>query len=437
MAVLSPHSIGHSLADATFGEPVSLSPSQLERHAYLLGATGAGKTNLVLTLLTRDIERRHSVVIVDLRGDLVERALALCASMDVPTERVSLLDLREPNWVVGFNPLSGCGEPFVRALHLVDTVRTESESWGVQLEETLRNSLLLLAHSGHTLCDLETLLFDSEFLRRCLDDCDEPAVIGFFERYAALSEERQMTFALPVLNKVTPLLATPGLRAVLGTDNPLNLEEILGRKGSIVLVALAVDELHRSSRMLGALIVSAIARIMCSRVQIPENKRTPVRLYVDEFEAMASESFEALIAEGRRFKLSLVLSHQNLAQLPAKLRSVVRNNVGLQILFRCGFQDAQELRRELPEGFTVDDLTGLNPGEMLLMPRGSDTHHAQAALSKVEVGAAQLMDYRSKILRRLGTKLSEVTAGMAEKKQSVTRLDSIQRPWGGSEDSWS
>ena len=167
-----------------------------------------------------------------------------------------------------------------------------------------------------------------------------------------------------------------------------------------------------------------------ARVNIPEQRRNPVRLYIDEFESMASEAFEGLIAEGRRFKLSLVLSHQNLAQLPAKLRTVVRNNVGLQALFGCGYQDAKEFSGELPEGFTAQDLAGLAPGEVLLLVRGGEAQHFQVELSRSSVAAATLAAYRKGILERIGTPAAEVAARLAERRTQETQVSSLLGPWG-------
>lgn len=423
------HAIGRSLQANTHGEPVGLHQSDLARHVYALGSTGCGKTNFIMKLLEQDLKRGQSVVVLDLRGDLVDRALSLCRSLDVHAGRVALLDLREKDWIVGFNPLMGDGEPFVRALHLLDVIKTESDSWGVQLEETMRNAFLLLAHASRSVIDLEQLLFDTVFLDDLLLQCDDPAVQGFFERYKGLSEEKQLSWALPVLNKVTPLLATKGLRAVLGSGTALWLDKILETKGSVLLVSLSVDELHRSARMVGSLIVAAICRTMMARVNIPEAKRNPVRLYVDEFENMASDAFEGLIAEGRRFKLSLVLSHQNLSQIPHQLRSAIRNNVGLQVLFGCGFQDAKELERELPEDFSLADLLGLNPGEMLLMPRGGEAKLVKCDLSEVKVSAQDVADYRAEILRTVGTPIGEVMNGISAQRNVNVSLSTLQQPW--------
>jgi hypothetical protein len=383
------------------GEPFGIGPGDLKRHAYVLGATGCGKTTLILKLIRQDVAMGHTTVVIDMRGDLAAGALGVCRELDVPADRVTLLDLRERDRVQPFNPLGGAGEPYVRALHVLDVVASEAESWGVQLEETLRSALLLLAVAKRPLTDLERLFADDAFRRGCLSKATDEGLAMFWERYEALSPEKRNAWTLPVLNKVSSLLAVPVLRHVLGGQPPFDLGRTLGTKGHVLLVSLAVDELHRSSRMLGSLLVSAIAREMMARVNVPERDRNPVRLYVDEFENMASESFEGLIAEGRRFGLTLVLSHQTLSQLPARLRSVVRNNVGIQLIFQCGFEDATAVANELPEDVKASDLRALGVGEAFAMSRDGEAARVKFDRPEPAPHPAAVEAYRARVLYRL------------------------------------
>lgn len=388
--------------DVDSGDSFAIEPVDLALHTYLIGSTGCGKTSLILQLLRADIERNHSLVVVDLRGDLVFGVLGLCQALDVPPERITLLDLRSKGAVQGFNPLGGAGEPFIRALHVLDVIASEAASWGVQIEESARSALLLLAAAKEPITRLEDVFYDDYFRHQCLSEVDDPTVVGFWERFGEMSEEKRQSWASPVLNKVTSLMAVPILRKVLGSSNPIDLGEVLSEPGRIFLISLAVDELQRSGRMLGSLIVSAITREVMARVNVPEKQRNPVRLYIDEFENMASESFENLIAEGRRFKLTLVLSHQTLAQLPARLRSVVRNNVGLQVVFQCGFEDCQGLARELPDGVNAADLRALGVGEAYAMYRDGETIHVQFNAPMRKPSLHQTEAYRKEVLKGSG-----------------------------------
>jgi hypothetical protein len=352
-------------------------------------------------MIEQDVKSGHSIVVLDLRGDLVAGALGVCVNLGIEPERVTLLDLREEVHIQGFNPLSGSGKTFIKALHLLDVVAAESSSWGVQLEETLRSALLLLAESSKPITNLERLFYVPDFRYSCLADCTDESVLAFWDRYERMSREKQNSWALPVLNKLSPLLSTPILRSVLSGSPDMKLDERLGEKGHVILVSLAVDELQRSGRMIGSLIVSAIAREMMSRVNVSEGLRNPVRLYVDEFENMASTSFEGLIAEGRRFGLTLVLSHQTLAQLPARLKSVVRNNVGLQVLFQCGFEDSQVLVKELPDEADSESLRTLGVGQAYVMYRDGDAELVQFHAPSRKPTSKSVRLFRKQVLEHL------------------------------------
>lgn len=52
------------------------------------------------------------------------------------------------------------------------------------------------------------------------------------------------------------------------------------------------------------------------------------------------------MAEARKYKLSLTLAHQNLSQLPEKLRASILGNCGLQAYFRISRLDAELLAKE-------------------------------------------------------------------------------------------
>ena len=50
------------------GRPVALSDRQLEAHALIVGASGAGKTTTLQTILAQQIARGRPVVAIDMKG---------------------------------------------------------------------------------------------------------------------------------------------------------------------------------------------------------------------------------------------------------------------------------------------------------------------------------------------------------------------------------
>lgn len=412
---------------------VSLPTEDLKTHAMVIGATGSGKTNLLHHLIAQDLLRGHSIVVLDMRGDLASAALEFCAG-NVEPSNIALFDLREREKPLGFNPIAGSGEPYFRALAVLEVIASESESWGVQLSETLRNAILLLAETRKALPSLERLLHDASFRNALLARSGEQTIIDFWERYGELSKDKQAALAVPVLNKVSLLFATKALRGTLGHPTPLQLANHLDTKGSVTLVSLAVDELHGAGRMMGNLMLSAITREVFARVNTSEAQRNPIRLYVDEFENFSTTVFEQILAEGRRFGLSVVLAHQTLAQLTPKVRSMILNNVGVKVVFRTGREDGATLCKDLTSDPKAYDLTTLPVGEAVLWRRNKPIEHVEINAPLIKSVGAKSEAVRA-LLRELKDAIPEITKETSiEKVAEDPQPQRKNRPQEGLED---
>ncbi len=420
----------------TEGDPqppvVALSPQARLRHLYVLGATGSGKTNLLLRLIESDLRAGRTLCVLDLRGDLVDRILPRLASPEEWRERLLLLDLRDEGHAVGFNPLAGEGDAYSRSLHLLDVLRRQSESWGVQIDETLRNCLLALAETGWTLLEIEPLLSNPSFRAQVLAGVSDSLVRSFFAHHEARSSSQQLAWSLAALNKVTPLLSAPALRRVLGQRRSLPLREMLdGRPGSVILVSLAVDRFHGASRLVGGLFVSAFQNAVMARIDHKESERVPAFLYLDEFESMATDRFESIVAQGRRFGLGLTLSHQNLNQMPPRLKQVIRNNVHAQVFFQTGALDAAELATEIsggePREAVKAALMAQGIGEAFVVRRGEESCRIRTALCPdPEVSSGQVAALRQVALNTYARSREQVEAellGRERAREALSRLD--------------
>ena len=449
--------IGHVIPDAETSSDaiardllkrgiVALTPQARRRHLYVLGATGTGKTNLLLRLIESDIRNQRAFCVIDLRGDLIDRILLRLAEAAPPAawkKRLLLLDLRDAESVVGFNPLAGesagdtgdadaAGDAYTRALHLLDVLKTQSDSWGIQLEETLRNALLALASTGHTLLEVEPLLSNAAFRAQVLEGVTDSHVRNFFERFEALSAANKLSWTLSVLNKITPLLASPQLRLTFGQKEGFSFGALLDREpGMVILISLAVDRLHAAAHLTGGMLVSAFQSAMMARVDQKESERVPAFLYVDEFEMMASERFQEIVAEGRRFGVGLCLSHQNLSQLSPGLRNVLRNNVHTQLYFQTGAVDAADLCKEISGGASKDEvrrvLIAQSVGEAYLVRRGEDSLRIRTLHSPdPNVDAAAVSAIRAASLATYARPRAEVERELAERERTIKTLNETE-----------
>jgi hypothetical protein len=95
--------IGTSTYPASLGRPVCLGRDARTRHFWVCGPTGAGKSTLLAQLAVQDVLDGHGVVVLDPKGDLIERI-----AERIPEERwrdVIVLDAADDELPVGYNPL--------------------------------------------------------------------------------------------------------------------------------------------------------------------------------------------------------------------------------------------------------------------------------------------------------------------------------------------
>jgi DNA helicase HerA-like ATPase len=92
---------------------------------------------------------------------------------------------------------------------------------------------------------------------------------------------------------------------------------------------------------------------------VPEKQRRDFALYVDEFQNFATDSFATILSEARKYRLSLILANQYLAQMEEATAAAVFGNVGSLLVFQVGATDAEPLAEQLGGDVTPQDLMAL------------------------------------------------------------------------------
>jgi len=335
-----------------------------QRHVYVVGQTGMGKSTLLLNMLVQDIQRGKGVALIDPHGDLAEQLLDY-----VPQRRMTDVIYINPSdidYPVGINLLDGdkTANRHLIASHLVDIFKKIwSDSWGPRLEYILRNTILaLLECGGHTLLSIPRLLIDPEFRAVVLGRVQDPVVRTFWQvEYELYPKVFRTETISPIQNKVGQFLSVPVMRNILGqVQNKVDFRSAMDSR-KILVVNLSKGRLGEDNTgLLGSLIVSKLFLTAMSRSEIAPTQREPFTVYIDEFQSFASDNFAHTLSEMRKFGLHLVLAHQYLAQLPLQLKSAVFGNVGTAISFRIGAEDGEYLEREYWPTFRASDLQSLS-----------------------------------------------------------------------------
>lgn len=339
-------------------------------HMYILGKTGVGKSTLLLNMAISDIQRGNGICVIDPHGDLATTVLDY-----IPKERISDVIYFIPSdseYTIPFNPLASIpkGHHFLAAAGLIATFkRIWGEYWGPRLEHILRYTLLtLLDYGTATILDIVPLLTNELFRSKVLDTVQNQSLHTFwrneFERYPPQLRGEAIA---PILNKMGIFNASLHLRNTIGQkEMTWSMDEVMQEK-KILIANLAKGTIGEdASSILGSMLINAIFLSALKRVPISEEERIPFYLYIDEAHSFLTKATIDILAEARKFKLSLFLTHQYLEQLHEDIRSAVFGNVGTMISFRVGAEDAEVLAKEFYQIFSEDDCIHLPRYSMYL-----------------------------------------------------------------------
>jgi len=333
------------------------------RHVYVVGKTGMGKTAMIQNMAIQDIQQGQGVGFVDPHGEAAEELLDF-----IPSSRINDVIYINPadlNYPIAFNVMESVGLEY---RHLVAGglmgvfKKIWPDVWSARMEYILNNSILaLLEYPGSTLLGINRMLSDSEFRGKVVGRITDPVVKSFWiNEYSRYTQRYEIEATAAIQNKVGQFISAPLIRNIIGqVKSTINMREIMDRK-KILILNLSKGRIGEdNSTLLGALLITKLQLAAMSRVDIPEEKRQDFFLYVDEFQNFATESFASILSEARKYRLSLTLAHQYIAQMEETVRDAVFGNVGTLITFRVGAEDAEFLEKELAPEFFATDIVNL------------------------------------------------------------------------------
>ena len=349
------------IATAAAGHGVSFSRQERERHVYIVGKSGSGKTTALFNLAMHDIYAGEGVAVIDPHGDLAE-AVADC----IPPERthsVCYLDAADADWPVGFNPLANV-PPERHALAASGIVSAFKhlwrDSWGPRLEHFLFHGIVaLLGAPRATLIDLPRFYTEETFRAPIIARIRDPITARFWlQEYPQYDERYRAEAAAPILNKVGQFAASPAIRAILGQTSPkFDLSNAMNNRG-ILIANLAKGRIgEQPANLLGSLLVSHLQLVSMGRSELAPEMRVPFFSHIDEFQSFGTDAFASLLSEARKFAAHFCLANQYIEQLAPSVRAAVLGNAGALLVFRVSGADSDILCSEfdpLPPAELVD-----------------------------------------------------------------------------------
>lgn len=340
------------------------------QHIYVLGKSGTGKSTLLKSMAMQDILRGNGVCILDPHGDVAREVL-----QQIPKERMNDLiyfNATDTDNPIAFNPLYNIPAKYhyLVASGLVAAFKKIwYESWGPRMEYILRYAILtLLEMPEATLLDIQRLLTNKEFRRKVLLFSSQEHILRFWDdEFDKYSPSLRAEAISPILNKVGLFTTSTPLQRIVGQKkSDLRFGQVMDTR-KILVCNLSKGEIGEdASTLLGSMLVTSLQLAAMHRAQQSAHKRVPFYAYIDECHSFITLSVIDILAEARKYGLSLFLTHQYIEQVDEKVRAAIFGNVGTIISFRIGVDDAEYLAREFYPVFSMEDFVSLPRFSMYL-----------------------------------------------------------------------
>ncbi|SYZ71876.1 hypothetical protein TRIP_C10075 [Candidatus Zixiibacteriota bacterium] len=367
------------------GIPVILPEEYRDRHIYVIGKSGYGKTNFLRYMIIQDLEKGNGIGVLAPEYEmLTEEILPF-----IPENRVEDViyfnpaDLAQP---VVLNPLHiEAGEDIDLHVDEAFTIlqRIAGEG-GPRMDEILRHTLYaLMERPGSTLLDIEPLLDRQDVTLRneVIRTTSDEQTRQFFQHiYPQFPKDAHF----PVVNRIGRIIRARFVRNCLcpPKDTSFSTSEVADRllnirramdESKILLFNLSDGILgEAASQLIGQFIVSKFQTATMSRANEAKQTRKPFYLYLDEFQnfcGIASKSYEKILSRARKYKLGLILAHQQTGQIPLELLREIFGNVSTMVSFQVSQPDSLKLSKEFINQFDFEIET-LEPEELLKLNIG-------------------------------------------------------------------
>jgi hypothetical protein len=377
---------------------IGMTLEQRQKHLYVIGKTGTGKTTLLTNAIYQDMVAGNGVAVLDPHGDMFRELLEI-----VPEHRrkdVIVFDPSDRQNPIGLNMLvpgvhfdsEEDEQEWITSMVLLVFEKLADESfWGPRMEHVLRSATLTaLQLPNPSLYTLQRLLTDRKYQKHVAKLLTDPILKQFWAKELSIYGDKQLaSMAAPLTNRLGHFITTKMSRHILlQAKSTVSISDIMN-EGKILLVNLSKGDIGEDqSFFFGTLLTSLVWMAAYQRTKIPESKRRDFFLYVDEFQNFATPQFTDITSEGRKFHISLTASHQNIAQIedPSVLKTVAAN-VGSIICLKASPDDEAFILPFMEPALEKGDIVNLAPYKFFMKTTTEDSEDAfSGTTQRLDVG---------------------------------------------------
>jgi hypothetical protein len=357
----------HSLFLST-SVPITIPLKSRFEHHHIIAGSGHGKTQTLQFLIAQDlpaVERgERSVVVIDSQGDLIYNIsnLAQFAPGAPLHDRIVIIDPTDVEWPVSLN--------------LFDVGRDRFDQYSPLERERLTNSILELYDFvlGSLLSAEMTqkqavifryvtrlMLHIPDATIHTLRELMEPgSEVKFAQDISKLTGTARHFFETEFTSREFEQTKKQVLRRLWGILENQTFERMFSHPrskldlysemnaGKVILINTAKDLLkEQGTEIFGRFFIAMITQAAQERATIPEARRMPTFVYVDEAADYFDHNIGIILSQARKYNVGMILAHQYLGQLEPRLQEAFAANTSIKFVGGVSAKDARAMAQAL------------------------------------------------------------------------------------------
>ena len=306
-----------------------------DKHSLIVGASGCGKTKFIATFINNiyaNYKDDYKIIMIDPHGAIIDELQNMkdMRLVDMKTQSTSI-DLM-------LNSRELCNTNTEILIEIFKDLF--GKEYNSKLERVLRHSIyLLLKLEMLTFSNLRRLITQVEYRNRIIRNANnvEVHVKEFFAvDFNELKNQFYSEAISPIVSLIDEIQMLPGFSGLEGAAITNNINSIVANN-FLTLFSLNQSELgDKVVKIISSLAMGEIFQL-CQRRSYSQK----ILLIIDEVAIVQNPILTKLLAEARKYNLSVFVAGQYLYQLKEELRQAIFSNVMNYYCFRIAREDAR------------------------------------------------------------------------------------------------
>lgn len=363
------------------------------KHTYITGKTGSGKSELLKTLIYRDIQRNDcSVILLDIHGDLATDVSKLVKDKERLVFIDPTLEKEKTPTINLFHAIDRSEENIEQVSQMISSIINDinvGDNPTGSMIDLLENCIPPLVRSKNKdFYDLKILMKDipkggkTKAEQERIQSKRNRIEISLEELHKNKFEEEYFQDEFMDVNNSTRQAVRRRLNKILkdskfsnlvnGT-NTINLaQQMNSSKNKVIIFNIPKSKMLSTYSYYIKFIIGLIQIVALKRADIKNEKNRPhTHLYIDEFHNFITPTIEEILTESRKYKLFLTFAHQSISQIKdANLRDIILDNTNVKIVGKNSNKTLEMMNKTL--NTKLEDVTKLTAGEFNLQSGADD-----------------------------------------------------------------